>query len=303
MASVVIRHLNDLLGRILKGRAAQSGRTIEEEGRGILVAALTEEPAPERQRQAVARRLNRLLHLLNAARHAYSFNVPEMASYLRLNSASELESYFLGESEAPFDLLDQIAVAFGVRPDWLKFGHGKEPFYLNNHSLGLNRAAFIEQIRALKPQAIYFVRSLNEEGYATIVFRMSEWRYEGTYDDWNVSGHVGGTGHRQLFQLWKLLKAMDKDLDLMRITYGRDLPPDLYLSLRRGEVYPGAVLDQPNRYRSNWHDDFIDIDHKQPIATHGYAHYGEAFVKAQALVRQSRDFQQEDARKVSAKIE
>ena len=304
MASVVIRNLSDLFGRLLKERAARSGRTIEEEGRGILVAALSEPPPPERQREAVARRLNRLLQLLNEAPHAYAFKVPEMAAYLRLNTASELESYFLGENEAPFSFLDQISEAFGLRPDWLKFGHRTEPFFLRGHSLGLNRERFIDHIKTVNPQKVYFVRSLNGEGYASIILRTAEWKYEGTYDDWHVSDHVGATGQSQLFELWKLLKKIEKDHDIGRITVGRDLPPDLYLSLVRGEIFPGALLERQDRYRSNWHEDFTDIDHEYPIAKNGgYAHYGEPFMKAQALVRQSRNFREEDARKASAKAE
>ena len=133
MASLVIRNLNDLLGRLLKERAARNGRTIEEEGRGIMEAALSEPRGPERQREAVAQRLNKLLQMLNEARHTYSFKVPEMAAYVRLNTASDLEQCFLGEREAPFDLLDEIAAAFGVRSDWLKLGHGTEPFKFQVH--------------------------------------------------------------------------------------------------------------------------------------------------------------------------
>ena len=122
MASLVIRNLNGLLGRILKERAARSGRTVEEEGRCIVEGALSSPPPCERQREAVAKRLNRLLSLLNESRWNQPFTISEMAAYLGLNTAGDLESFFMGEQEAPFDLLDQIADAFGVRRDWLKFG-------------------------------------------------------------------------------------------------------------------------------------------------------------------------------------
>jgi plasmid stability protein len=294
MASVVIRNLNDLFGRILKERAARGGRTIEDEGRGILESALSEPTPPERQREAVARRLNRLLQLLNEGHHGwYSFKIPEMAAYLRLDTATDLEDYFSGQIEAPFTLLDQIALAFGVSPDWLKFGHGSGPFKFRVHGRERHQGGLPGLIDELKPQRIYFVRSLNDEGHAMVAFRLAEWKYEGTYDSWHISDHVGATGERQLYELWTALQKVN-----MNIACGRDLPPHLFTALMCGEVFPGSLLeDMTNgypRYNSNWFDDFIDIDHKEPIAKDGYAHYGPSFVKAQSRVRGVRNSREKE---------
>lgn len=48
MASITVRNLDDGLKRRLRIRAAENGRSMEQEAREILRAALEEEPAPER---------------------------------------------------------------------------------------------------------------------------------------------------------------------------------------------------------------------------------------------------------------
>ncbi len=48
MASITVRNLDDGLKRRLRIRAAENGRSMEEEARGILRTALDEEAAPAR---------------------------------------------------------------------------------------------------------------------------------------------------------------------------------------------------------------------------------------------------------------
>ena len=48
MASITVRNLDDGLKRRLRIRAAENGRSMEEEARGILRMALDEEAAPAR---------------------------------------------------------------------------------------------------------------------------------------------------------------------------------------------------------------------------------------------------------------
>ena len=49
MASITVRNLDDGLKRRLRIRAAENGRSMEQEARDILKAALDEDAAPERR--------------------------------------------------------------------------------------------------------------------------------------------------------------------------------------------------------------------------------------------------------------
>jgi plasmid stability protein len=307
MASLLLRNLHDLFSRELKVRAARNGRTIEEEHRRIVESALVEPTPPERQRHTVAKRLNQLLRMLNdGGRGRPEMTIPRMAELLGLNTASGLESYFLAEDEAPFDLLDRIAETFGLRQEWLKFGR-YEPFNICTYSVRelhlpdnscpeYQRVNLAHVVQVEKPQRIFFVRCLDEVRNATIFLQTSQWRYVGFLDGWHVSNHVGATGEAQIFELWELLKLIEGDRDLRRITSGRDLPEGVFRDLHGGETFPGAVL-WDERFFSRWADDFTDVHQVFPIARasvdeempkngEGYARYGTGFQQAQAIVRQ-----------------
>jgi hypothetical protein len=245
-------------------------------------------PAIERHREEVADRLKLSLGLLNKSRRYNSLTIPEIAAILGLSSVSDLESYFLGENDAPFPLLDQIVNTLGLNPGWLKFGHKGEPFAYRVHELHYHPGGLLGLIEKLKPQKIFFVRCLNDWGYAHVAFKLTDWKYEGTRDGWNISDHVGATGQGQLYELWQLLRKIEERRELT--VAGRDLPEDLYFSLIRGEIYPGTLLEDVNRYRSFWFDDFTDIDNKYPIAADRYSRHGSGFVRAQRLVRDCRDY-------------
>jgi hypothetical protein len=245
-------------------------------------------PAMKRHRQEVADRLNRLLGLLNERRRYNSLTIPEIATILGLSSVSDLENYFFAEKDAPFELLDQIANTFGLHPGWLKFGHKGEPFASQRHGLHWHDGGLLGLIEKLEPQQIFFVRCLNDWGYAHVAFRFTDWKYEGTYDGWNISNHVGHTGTSQLYELWQSLNKIEERSELSRITVGRDLPEDLYLRLVRGEIYAGTVLaDQ--RYQSYWFEKFTDIDSKYSTEADRTKYYGPGLVQAQRLVRVCRD--------------
>jgi hypothetical protein len=246
-------------------------------------------PEMKRYRQEVAERLNRLLGLLNERRRYNSMTIPQIATILGLSSVSDLENYFFAEKDAPFDLLDQIANTFGLRPDWLKLGHIiEQPFAYQVHGLHYHRGGLLGLIEELKPQQIFFVRCLNDFGYAHVAFKLTDWKYEGTYDDWHISDHVGATGQAQLYKLWQSLNKIEERRGHLPDTVGRDLPEDLYLSLVRGEMYPGTVLDQ--RYQSYWFEKFTDIDYKYSTEAERSKYYGSGLVQAQALVRDYRDY-------------
>jgi hypothetical protein len=247
-----------------------------------------EAPPATRNREVVANRLNRLLGLLNEHRRYNSVTIPQIATILGLSSVSDLERYFFAEKDAPFALLDQIANTFGLHPGWLKFGHKGEPFAYQIHGLHIHDEGLLGLIDKLKPQKIFFIRCLNDFGYAHVAVRFTDWKYEGTYDGWNISNHVGNTGTCQLYKLWQSLNKIDERREVCGITVGCDLPEDPYLSLVRGEMYAGTLLED-QKYRSYWFEKFTDIDYKYSTEADRYKYYGSGFVQAQRLVRVCRD--------------
>lgn len=297
MASLLLRQVTEFFSKQLKQRAAANGRTVEQEHRAILEEKLTEPPPEERHREAVARRLNRLRYLLNESPRRPNMGVAEMATALGLNRVSDLESYMLGEEEAPLDLLHHIAQVFGANTDWLKFGK-RRPFHWRLHRSSRGHG-LVELIDKMKPERVFFVRDWKSEiGAATMILQLDDYRFEGLDSFWHISSHFGGTGAADLVALRDSLLEIERRKDLYRITDGCDLPESRFDALRDGEIWPGTVLlDQ--RYRSQWQDDFTDVFHKMPIAKEGdgYSHYGKGFMDAQDIVRSGVRYREEEAAK------
>jgi hypothetical protein len=245
-------------------------------------------PVVKRHREGVADRLNLSLGLLNERRRYDSLTIPEIATILGLSSVSDLENYFLAEKGC------------AVRPSRPDCQYIRSPAWLvevwprrrticlpDSWTALSSRGGLLGLIEELKPQRVFFVRCLNGEGDAHVAFRLTDWKYEATRDDWHISDHVGMTGQWQLYELWQSLNKIEERRGLYTIT-GRDLPEDPYFSLLRGETYPGTLLEDV-RYQSYWFDDFTDIDYKCPIAENRYSRHGSGFVQAQRLVRDCRD--------------
>jgi hypothetical protein len=189
-----------------------------------------EAPPATRNREVVANRLNRLLALLNEHHRYNSVTIPQIARILELSSVSDLESYFFGEKDAQFALLDQIANTFGLKPDWLQGGHEGQPFAYQIHRLHNHDGGLLGLIEELKPQTIFFVRCPHYFGDAHVAFRLTDWKYEGTADGWHISDHVGATGTRQLYELWQSLNKFGERREPLGIMVGRDLPEGPYYS-------------------------------------------------------------------------
>jgi len=197
---------------------------------------------------------------------------------------------------------------------WLKFGRGA-PFNIRTYSVrdlhlsdygypGEQRVNLAHVMQVEKPERVFFVRCLNEVCYTTIFLQISPWRYVGFRDGWHVSDHVGATGERQVFELWKLLKMIEDGRLVPHGIGGRDLPQDVFRSFYDGEIFPGSILWNEGFF-SHWADDFTDVHQVMPIARgsahedmpkdgKGYAGYGEGFQQAQATVRMLLEHERKD---------
>ena len=57
---------------------------------------------------------------------------------------------------------------------WLKFGHKAEPFAYRIHGMRNHDGGLLGLIEELKPQKIFFVRCLNDFGYAHVAFKLTD---------------------------------------------------------------------------------------------------------------------------------
>ena len=229
----------------------------------------------------IASRLRKVLELMNDGRTHDKYHIAKLASILGLEKAGELESYFLGKEEPTFEFLDMFSETFAVNPSWLKFGD-ERPFFSSEiycHSA----LDYYDHIIDLKPVKIYFVKCDSQIGEAIIVLKFEEWKFIVINDSWHISSHVGGTGRRQLYELYQLIVKL---MDLQDIRCGgRIISYNLLLKLMNGEIFPGSVLSQYGRENDWWYC-LTDIHHKSYVADNYINEFGQEFLKAHEIIKE-----------------
>jgi len=206
--------------------------------------------------------------------------VPEVCDYLNISSVTIVEEYFHGKLEPKLKFLKKYADFFGFELKWLKLGEG------NKFKRGQIWATFPknyeESIRQLSPEKIYFVRCKSDNGESGIVLKLSEFSYLILPKTYHISGNVGTTGQVQIESFYDLVKSLDSNCSRPSII-GVLLEEKVFFDLFHGKIYAGKLFS--NKPVSYWWDDFLDFEHKFPIASHYNNLYGEGFLAAQDILK------------------
>jgi hypothetical protein len=208
---------------------------------------------------------------------------------MQLHSVSELEEVFVGKHEPRFEFIDRFCECFGIYKEWLI--NGQITPYFSGYGQHLEPLDYLDEIKLSKPERIFFVRCNSPVGETIIILKFSNWKYKGLGYMWHISDHVGGTGQAQIFSMYCLIKALEKE-ELIPNCSGRMLNKEDFHKLWNGKIFPWGVLESPNCRASYWCHDFTDVYHKSWIARseswiadHYEALYGKGFTYAQEVVR------------------
>jgi hypothetical protein len=239
------------------------------------------ESSNERVPNQIAKRIELALGMITDEK-GEKFPLSWFGEYLGMERPGDLERIVLNEIEPTFQVLNHLADHLGINPSWLKSGQG-EPFQIRRDKPTYSEEYF-EEIVALKPTWIFFVRRTIEEGEAIIVLKLTKLKYRVLPNVYHISDRVGGTGRRQIDGLCRLIEKL-------RITYpkphmiGLEVEKKELFDLHQGKIHPSWLDRNCLSKKSDWWDDITDIMHESPISENYENLYGEAFVQAQRIVR------------------
>ncbi|NDV13953.1 hypothetical protein [Crenobacter caeni] len=236
---------------------------------------------PNSEVASIVKRFNQVLDLLNEKRTYGKYTIAGLAQLMKLHSVGELECVFLGNKEPSFEFIDHFCATFGVNRNWLI--EGKEAPFRESGGTHFDPLDYLDEIEALAPNRLYFIRSASEAGEVFLLLKLSDYKYKIVSRVWHISAHVGAGGQSQIFGMYRLILALQKSR-LSTSCGGRILPEDKFNDLLSGEVFPGSVIDFPAQ-ENPWWDDFVDVHHKYPISSSYEAWYGKGFMAAQSIVR------------------
>jgi transcriptional regulator with XRE-family HTH domain len=208
-------------------------------------------------------------------------SISNICDFLDYTSVNAIDDYFNARTEPSTDFLRKYSDFFGLEYKWLRHGEGNK-FIKKNYNPTLPKD-YNEHIDFIKPDQIFFIRSKDENGEAGIILRLTDYKFIILPRTYNISDKVGGTGQSQIDSFYDLIKDLSRTYPSHKLS-GLQLDRKEFDELFNGEVYPGKYF---NGYRqaSYWWDDFLDYNHKYPIAKDYEFLYGKGFIEAQRIVR------------------
>lgn len=197
----------------------------------------------------------------------------KMARKLGLTSERAFRELLDGTEEASFELLESFALKFGVNENWLISGEGA----IFTIEKGKSSAEeYIDIIEGYDIKLMYLIR--DKFGRTGIILKLDEWDFKILGKYYHLNSKVGVTGQNQIKSFYNFLNSTS--LESTKI--GIQLDEKLFERLFSGYI-PPKILEK--RSQSNWYDDFLDYDHKCPIAK-DYGHlYGSEFLESQEILK------------------
>jgi hypothetical protein len=173
------------------------------------------------------------------------FTLQGLARHAGHKDWRRLEQIVDGSADADEAELTELADALGLNFEWLLEGKGA-PFCTDADTFRPEVEDVYRDIMALNPEQIVLVRQ-REGGYghhdAFIVVKRDAVRWHVFRDTHPACNRVGGTGARQLFDMCRLFRKLDRaDFEDRVPCYGRHLDSPVFEHLLEGEIYPGSVL-------------------------------------------------------------
>ncbi len=237
--------------------------------------------APQTEEEKLTSRFCTVLELMNEGRGNAKFTLPQLAQVMGLEKISDLENVMTGKVEPNFAFIEHFCECFGVNPRWLKEGVAS-PFSNDDSTKG-DPLWYLDEIKALNPQGIFFIREKSDSAPAFILLKLSDFKYKILRRSWHISGDVGAGGQSQLVGFYKLIKKLCRGMDFGSRCGGLILEHHEFEALRTGQIFPGKYI--LHRHENPWWDDLIDIHHKYPIAENYRHWYGQSFIDAQDIIK------------------
>ena len=231
----------------------------------------------------ISKRLENVMNQMNINNIDEIDFIYKIANQLGLENGNILTNYIKGDENPPFPFVNHFSLQFGINYNWLISGE-RNPFS-NDEVSESSPLNYIKRIIELVPHSIYFVMNKSIQAEAGIVLKIIENKYIIFPKTYNISSYVGNTGEEQIFNFYQLIKKIDeKHISFKK---GRILEEETFNSLFEEKIYPGFLDLLENNH---WWDDFLDIEHKYPVATNYESWYGKEFIKAQEIVKRKMSF-------------
>lgn len=241
-------------------------------------------PIEETEVMKLSKRFQKIISLMNDKQGQYSeFTIAKLSEILNLEKRSILDDIVSGRKEPTFEFIKNFCKTFRINYEWLNENKGY-PFSIDyNHNSPMD---YLKDIVELNPERIYFIQKESDVAETFIMLGFSDWYYMVGTKYWHLSNHVGAGGQSQIYDLYRLIRALKENMFLSKCM-GLKLESDEFNNIFYGKVFPGSCLigEMGRRGDNPWWDDFTDIEHYYPISDRYEEMHGKSFIDAQNIVK------------------
>lgn len=278
--SIIASWIANKIGENSKNNKNINNKELELKETSYIIKVQQEESEVEK----LSKRFRKLFELMNENRGQYNeFTIVKVSELLGLKKRSILDDIVKGKEEPSFEFIKNFCKKFRVNYDWLNEGKG-EPFYSSYCSY--SPMNYFDDIMKLNPEKIYFIQNKSEVAETFIMLGFSDWYYMVGTKTWHISNYVGAGGQGQIYDLYRLIKALKENMFYTKC-HGLKLEKEEFYDILLGKRFPGSCLigDMGRRGDNPWWDDFTDVTHYYPISDNYENMYGKSFIDAQNIIK------------------
>ena len=197
-----------------------------------------------------------------------------------LESVNELNRYYYGAEEPPYEFIEKLCKVLGINEKWMKFG--KDTPYRNELKTYYHAEEMLEEISSEKEILFFTIKELYRRELGVIV-KKDTYIFQCYPRAFTFHADVGCGGAAELFSLYNFLKRLNQKRKMPSGVYC--VSEDEFYKLLNGEIYPGLIHKPHRDYFTYMLDDFIDLYADDKEKDNYIRLYGKTFVDSQSLIK------------------
>lgn len=228
-----------------------------------------------------ARRLDMIIEMINISTYeSEHINLEIIGDMMGLESVNELNKYYYGQEEPPYDFIDKFCVIFGINKNWMKFEKGAP--YKNDLPIYYNPQELLNEVSDINDISFFTIEKLYRRELGVIA-KKGIYNFQCYPKAYTFHSDVGAAGASELCSLYDFLKSLNQIGKMPSGVYC--VSEDEFYKLLKGDIYPGIIFKPDRNNFTYMLDDFIDLYGDNKKKDDYLRWYGQTFIDSQDKIR------------------
>lgn len=235
----------------------------------------------EQKKSNFSKRLGSIIEMINMSNFEKEhINLEIIGDMMGLESVNELNRYYYGAEEPPYEFIEKLCKVLGINEKWMKFG--KDTPYRNELKTYYHAEEMLEEISGEKEVIFFTIKEFYRRELGVIV-KKDAYIFQCYPRAFTFHADVGCGGAAELFSLYNFLKRLNQMGKMPSSVYC--VSEDEFYKFLNGEIYSGLIRKPHRDYFAYMLDDFIDLYADDKEKDNYIRLYDKTFVDSQRLIK------------------